>query len=80
MDTEKRIFTDTLLTAFLHFKNFSVKPLSNSQKLISFEVSGENLSDVISEFYTNPKIPILAFIQSYKTIRSMIFNLKEGQK
>lgn len=79
--TETRELTDSILVSFLHFKGFSVKPLYNGkQKLISFTVSGKNLTTAIEEFYGNPKIPILSFVQSYKTIRSMIFNLKSTQE
>jgi len=77
-DTEKsKEFTDTLLTAYLDFRGFTVKPKINPYKKISFIVSGDLLDNAIEDFYTNPKIPILSFCGSYKKIRSMLFNLRE---
>lgn len=73
--------SDILLTAYLDLKGFPVKPKTNgNNNQISFEVSGENLDEAIQQFYLNPRIPILNFCSSYKQIRSMIFNLKGGQK
>lgn len=69
--------TDTLLTAFLDYQGFSVRPKVNgNNKQVSFEITGDNLDDAIQQFYLNPKVPILNFCSSYKKIRSMIFNLK----
>jgi hypothetical protein len=73
--------TDSLLTAYLDYSEYSVTPKTNGDgKQISFEVTGENVNDAIQRFYLNPKIPILNFCSSYKKIRSMIFNLKGGQR
>lgn len=80
--TETKELTDSILVTYLHYKDsFLIKPLcSANQRLISFEISGKGLTAAIEEFYSNPKVPILNFVQSYKTIRSMIFNLKNGNK
>ena len=73
--------TDSLLTAYLDYKGFSVTPKVNDNgKQISFEIAGDNLDDAIQQFYLNPKIPILNFCSSYKKIRSMIFNLKGSRR
>lgn len=81
MTEEIKELTDSILVSYLHYKSFSVKPLcNNNQKLISFEISGKDLTTAIEEFYSNPKVPILNFVQSYKTVRSMIFNLKGEKK
>lgn len=73
--------SDTLLTAFLDYEGFLVKPLINGNgKQISFQIAGDNLDEAIQRFYLNPKIPVLSFCGSYKKIRSMIFNLKGGRR
>ena len=71
--------TDALLTAYLDYEGYPIKPKVNG-KQISFEVPGENLDEAIQRFYSNPKIPILQFCSSYRKIRSMIFNLREGRR
>lgn len=69
--------TDSLLLSYLDYKGFSVTPkINDNNKLISFKVVGNNLDVAIQDFYSNPKIPILNFCNSYRKIRSMIFNLK----
>ena len=72
---ETKELTDTLLTAFLDFRGFTIKGKINPHK-VSFIVSGDFLDEAIEDFYTNPKIPILSFCSSYKKIRSMLFNLR----
>lgn len=74
---EIREFTDTLLLAYLSVRNFQIKPKQND-KLISFEVSGEGITEAIQQFYDNPDVPILTFCQHYKGIRSALFNLRTG--
>lgn len=74
---ETQEFTDTLLVAYLDYREFTIKPVTGG-KLISFTVAGRNLTETIEEFYNNPKVPILNFVQSYRKIRSMMFNLKGG--
>jgi hypothetical protein len=74
-DTETKEFTDSLLTAFLDLRGFTVRP-KLSGRMVSFIVSGNHLDEAIQEFYTNPKIPILNFCSSYKKVRSMIFNMR----
>jgi hypothetical protein len=75
-----KVFSDSLLIAYLDYREFQIraKPLNND--LIGFEVSGERLDEAIQDFYSNPKIPLLNFCASYKKIRSMIFNLKGGAR
>lgn len=77
---QSKDLTDTLLTAFLDLRGYQIKPKPLSNGQIGFEVSGEHIDDSIQEFYSNPKIPLLNFCSSYKKIRSMIFNLKGGQR
>jgi len=75
--------TDTLLIAFLLCKGFQIKPIKNNNgkgKLISFEVIGDDIDKAIESFYENPEIPIMSFCNSYKTVRSMLFNLKGAIK
>jgi hypothetical protein len=72
---ETREFTDSLLTAFLDLRGFTVRPKLNN-KTVSFVISGDHLDEAIQEFYSNPRIPILNFCSSYKKVRSMIFNMR----
>jgi len=72
---ETQEFTDNIIVAYLDYKEFLVKAKTGG-KLVSFTVSGPNLTATIQEFYNNPKVPIQNFIQSYRKIRSMIFNMK----
>jgi hypothetical protein len=73
---ETQEFTDSIIVTYLDYrKEFVIKP-KRGGRLVSFIVSGPNLTAAIEEFYSNPKIPILNFIESYRKIRSMIFNLK----
>jgi len=75
---QKRELTDTLLVAYLSLQRFQVKPKKDG-RLISFEVSGDNLTDAIEGFYTNPSVPVLDFCKAYRAIRSALFNLR-GQE
>ena len=73
--------TDSLLLSYLDYKGFSITPkINGNSKQISFVVIGNDLDNAIQEFYSNPKIPILHFCNSYRKIRSMIFNLKGERK
>lgn len=74
----QRELTDTLMVSYLYvLRNFTIRPLiTNGNKLISFIIEGENLNEAIERFYANEPVPIQDFCQAYKTIRSMIFNLK----
>jgi len=74
-DIDIREFTDCQLTAFFDFRGYSITPIRQNQR-VAFIVRGYGIDDVIDEFYKNPKIPILDFCNSYKKIRSMIFNLR----
>lgn len=74
---EKGKYSDTLLVAYLSLQDFQIKPQQNG-KLISFEVTGENLTKAIERFYTNPSTPILDFCKAYRSIRSALFNLRTG--
>jgi len=74
---ETRELTDTLLLAYLSLQGFQIKPKS-SGKLISFEVSGQGLTNAIEGFYANPTVPVLDFVKAYRTIRSALFNLRGG--
>jgi len=71
--------SDNLLVSYLDYQGYPIKPKVNGN-MISFEIAGDNIDDAIQQFYLNPKIPILNFCSSYKKIRSMIFNLKGGQR
>jgi hypothetical protein len=73
-------FTDALMTAYLDLRGFHIKPITLGNKQIAFEIYGEHLTDAIQEFYENPKVPVLNFCASYKKVRSMIFNLKAGER
>jgi hypothetical protein len=72
---EKKDLTDTLLVAYLSQQGFQIKP-NRDGKLVSFEITGESLTDAIEGFYTNPSVPILDFCKAYRAIRSALFNLR----
>jgi hypothetical protein len=72
---EKRKLSDTFIVTYLVILGFTIKPL-NQGRLISFEVSGEGLSEAIEGFYSNPPVHILDFYKSYRSIRSAIFNMR----
>jgi hypothetical protein len=72
---ETRKLTDTLLVAYLNLQGFQIRPKKDG-KLISFEVTGDELTGVIEQFYANPSVPILDFCKGYRAIRSALFNLR----
>ena len=75
---EKKELTDTLLIAYLSLLGFQIKP-NQDGKLVSFEITGEGLTNAIEEFYCNPPVLILDFCKAYRTIRSALFNLRGGR-
>lgn len=75
---ERRELTDTLLIAYLSLQGFQVRPKTEG-KLISFEISGDGLTEAIQDFYANPSVPVLEFCKCYRAIRSALFNLRGEQ-
>lgn len=72
---KKNDFNDALLTAYLDTRGFSVRARSVGSQ-VTFEVTGAHLDDAVQDYYSNPNVPVLTFVQSYKKIKSMLYNCK----
>lgn len=69
---EKKILYDNLLLAYLRLLSFSIYPIPQKDK-VAFCVEGENLTDAINSFYSNPRVLLTDYCDSYRSIRSMVF-------
>lgn len=74
--TETRLFTDALIAAYMDLKGFTIRPRKMSNGRIAFEISGDQLNEVVESFYNNEKVPVATFCSAYRNVRSMMFNAK----
>lgn len=74
-EKKKSDFNDALLTAYLDSRGFSVRAKAVGGQ-VTFEVTGAHLDDAVQDYYSNPNVPVLTFVQSYKKIKSMFYNCK----
>ena len=75
---ERHGITDLNLSAYLLLKGYKCHPQKNG-KYIIFNFRGPNLQETIQSYYDNPKIPVLDFVEKLKTVRSILFNLKNQE-
>lgn len=70
------VLDESNIVAFISLnQNISPEPVIKEDGRISFKFS-EDVSDSIREFYEGKEVSIKEFVQSLRTIRSMIFTLR----
>lgn len=77
MTQEEVIMEKATQVAFCSLRKLHVTPFVKPDGRVAFRVKG-NVSDVLTELQTNPKIPILDYLNRLEVIRSFIFTLKKG--
>ena len=77
--SEKLIFEDASIVAFLSLKNFKITPQKDHKGKVVFLVEGVNINLALADLYGNAPVGVLDFIKTFKALRSSIFALKGGQ-
>jgi hypothetical protein len=77
MDKIKQVseITDISLTAFCLYRGADVKPRTLPNGRIAFRVECEGLDAITDKFYDNPIVPLLDYLQYFKRVKTMIYNL-----
>jgi hypothetical protein len=77
MDKIKQVseITDISLTAFYLYRGADVEPRTLPNGRIAFRVECEDLDTLTDEFYDNPIVPLLDYLQYFKRVKTMIYNL-----
>lgn len=76
-EQEEVVMEKATHVAFCSLKKLHITPFKKPDGRVAFRVKG-NVSEVLTELQTNPKIPILDYLQRYETVRSVIFSLKRN--
>jgi hypothetical protein len=68
---------DSIIAGILLAKNHKITPYLDEKKRVHYAVSGD-VEKSLKEIYLNMPVGSLDVLNSIKTTRSMIFNLKAG--
>lgn len=74
-EKEEIIMEKATTVAFLSLKKLHCAPFCKENGRVAFRISG-NVSEVLAELQTNPRVNILSFLQRLEAVRSVIFSLK----
>lgn len=77
-EQEEVVMEKATHVAFCSLKKLHITPFKKPDGRVAFRVKG-NVSEVLTELQTNPKIHILDYLQRFETVRSVIFSLKRDR-
>ena len=67
--------TDISLAAFLLYRGATITPRTMPNGKIAFRMEAENLDSLTDEYFNNPVVPLLDYLQYFKRVKSLIYNM-----
>jgi hypothetical protein len=78
-EQEEIVMEKATQVAFCSLKKLHITPFVKPDGRVAFRIVG-NVSEVLGELQTNPRVRILDYLQRLESVRSLIFSLKVNHR